>query len=337
MKIRTIIYNKIHATASYNPHLNKIIRRLLNFSIIKNNPIYGYIYDKQVKKNMEQHENVPLKVIIENTNVCNSDCTFCIHSQMSRRKGFMGFPLFQKIIDDCANLKMKEVAIYRLGEPLLDPQFSEKIAYAKNAGIEIVSTNTNASLLIDANAIKILDSGLDMFYISLDATSKEVYERIRQGLNYDVVEKNIEQFIELRNVRGKKPVIILNFCTTDENKAQIKDFIKKWKNKVEHMWISDTHDWSGNFETKNKRPFRRTEPCRLPWTEMVISWDGKVPLCCIDYNDTIVLGDMTKESIKDVWDGKLLKKYRKMHINKEFDKIPICKSCTCHFSWWMRE
>lgn len=331
------IYNKIHDLSHYNPLVQRAIIALVNSRPFVKNPLYSYFYSKQMKMLMEKYEFVPSKVIIENTNACNSDCIFCTHNQMTRKKGFMNFQLFKKIIDDCTTQGVREVAIYRLGEPLLDTQFSEKITYAKKAGIEIVSTNTNASLLDEENATKILDSDIDVIYISLDASSKAVYEGIRRGLNYDVVERNVMKFIELRNNRGRKARIILHFCITQENRNQVKDFIRKWKNSVDQICIADTHDWSGNIEIKDKRPFQRNGPCKLPWTEMVISWDGKVPLCCVDYNDTVVLGDLTNESIKDVWGGEKLKKYRKIHINKDFDKIPICKNCTCNFSWWMRE
>ncbi|GFP38125.1 hypothetical protein HKBW3S44_01805, partial [Candidatus Hakubella thermalkaliphila] len=243
---------KIHDLSHYNPLVQTVIFTLSNSSTFVKNPLYSYLYSKQMKMLMERHENIPLKVIIENTNACNSDCTFCVHSKMSRKKGFMSFPLFKKIVDDCANLEVKEVAIYRLGEPLLDPQFSKEIAYAKKAGIEIVSTNTNASLLDEENATKILDSGLDVIYVSLDATSKNIYEGIRRGLNYDVVERNIKRFIELRNARGQKPRIILNFCVTQENRNQVKDFMRKWKSCVEQIWVSHIHDWSGRIEMKNR-------------------------------------------------------------------------------------
>ncbi|GFP37723.1 hypothetical protein HKBW3S44_01400 [Candidatus Hakubella thermalkaliphila] len=52
---------------------------------------------------------------------------------------------------------------------------------------------------------------------------------------------------------------------------------------------------------------------------------------------TVVLGDLENASIKEVWGGEKLKKYRKVHLDKEFDKIPLCKDCTCYFTWWMRK
>jgi len=333
-KITNKIYNKVCDLAKSNYFLDNIVISLLGYDVLTKNPIYSYLYEAQMKKVMERFRDKPLKVIIENTNICNSDCIFCVHSKMSRKIGFMDFSLYKNIIDECASIRVKEVAVYRLGEPLLDREFSEKVTYAKKRGIEIVSTNTNASLLNEENTIKILHSGLDVLYISLDATSKEVYERIRRGLNYDIVIENINRFIKLRNAKGKKLTIILNYCVTEENKYQIKDFINKWKNRVEQIWISDTHDWSG-VVGKKRDPLRRTDPCRLLWTEMVISWDGKVPLCCIDYDDSILIGDVKKESINEIWNGEILKTFRECHINKQFGRISLCNNCTCNFFWWV--
>jgi radical SAM protein with 4Fe4S-binding SPASM domain len=288
---------------------------------------------------MEKQKDRPKKVIIENTNACNAHCVFCAHDSLTRKIGFMDFSLFRKIIDNCANLKVKEVAIYRLGEPLLDPDFSEKVAYAKKAGIELVSTNTNASLLTEETAIKVLDSGLDVIYISLDGNSKEVYEKIRKGLDYNVVEKNIRRFIELRNSRNReKPAIVFSFCCIDENKHQVKDFIRTW-NGHGQIWISNIHNWSGKakVKTKNSVSIKRTDPCRILWTELIVSWDGKVPLCCIDYDDKLIMGDLKNESISDVWGGEKYKKNRKIHMDGDFNKIPLCESCTWYFSWWMRD
>lgn len=337
MKLTNKIYDEIYELSHHSRLVQRIVFTLLNSGAFVRNPIYSHFHHKQMKMLMEKYEAIPQKMIIENTNVCNSDCTFCVHRYMSRKKGFMDPHLFKKIIDDCAKLKVKEVAIYRLGEPLLDPQFSQKISYAKKVGIEIVSTNTNASLLSEDNALSILDSGLDVIYISLDATSKDIYERIRRGLSYDVVERNIKRFIELRNTREQKPTIILSFCVTQENRNQIKDFIRKWQSAVDQIWISDIHDWSGIIEMKSKTFRKRIVPCRLLWTEMTVSWDGTVPLCCVDYDDTIVLGDLTSASIKEVWGEEKMKKYRRMHMEREFNKIPLCRDCTCYFSWWMRK
>lgn len=337
MNMRSKLINNVIDFTKTHSFFSKSIHFLLDSHILSVNPVYVYLYNKQMTEIMEKQKNRPRKVIIENTNACNAHCVFCVRDEMNRKVGFMDFSLFKKIVDDCADLKVKEVAIYRLGEPLLDPDFLEKVVYAKKAGIEIVSTNTNASLLDEETATKILNSGLDVIYISLDANSKEVYEKIRKGLDYDIVTKNIERFIELKNRRKtKKPAIIINFCRIADNKDQVKDFIRKWE-KHGQIWISNTHNWSGKakIKVKNGSFIKRVDPCRLLWTELVVSWNGQVPLCCIDYDDKMVLGNLKNGSITDVWCGEKLEKYRKLHLARDFDKMPICRTCTCYFKWWM--
>ena len=59
---------------------------------------------------------------------------------------------------------------------------------------------------------KILEAGLTRLRFSLDAATKETFEKIRIGADYESVMKNIERFVELRNKGGYKlPVIGVNF------------------------------------------------------------------------------------------------------------------------------
>ncbi len=204
MTTKTKITNKVIDLTKSRSQLNKFVSVFLNSPALNKNPVYANFYKKQMKQIMLSQKDGPVKVIIENTNACNAHCVFCVRDKLTRKIGFMDFSLFKKIIADCVDLKVKEVAIYRFGEPLLDPYFSQKVAYAKRAGIEVVSTNTNASLLTKETANEILESGLDRIYISLDSNTKEIYEKIRKGLNYDIVKNNINRLVELKNARKQK-------------------------------------------------------------------------------------------------------------------------------------
>lgn len=53
----------------------------------------------------------------------------------------------------------------------------------------------------------------------------------------------------------------------------------------------------------------RTAPlkssCVLPFIQMVVRPDGKASLCCNDALGKVTLGDLTKDSIYDVWNNDL--------------------------------
>lgn len=63
------------------------------------------------------------------------------------------------------------------------------------------------------------------------------------------------------------------------------------------------------------------------WQSCVITWDGKVVPCCFDKDAHYVLGDLKKESFKDIWYGEAYDKFRTTLL-KSRREIEICKNCT---------
>jgi len=334
------LMDKIYDLVLYNYRVKKIAFKILS-SKFANNPMYNFFYDRRVKKRMKLFESLPFRVMIENTNICDADCVFCPHKIMKRKQGIMKNSLFKKIVDECSQLGIDYFTIYGFGEPLLDSNFFKKIKYAKSMGLKRVTTNTNAHHFTKEKIRQLLNSGLDEIYISVDAASEKIYKKLRPNLNFDKVENNIIKLIEMRNQsETKKPKIILSYVESGINKNETSDFINKWKNVVDEISISQIHNWTGDINHGRKSGFlRRKDPCRLIWTDMVISWDGKVPLCCNDYENKIIMGDVNVQPIKDIWKGKKLSVLRDFHKKKKFGKIEICKSCEYNYhdksNWWV--
>ena len=53
-------------------------------------------------------------------------------------------------------------------------------------------------------------------------------------------------------------------------------------------------------------------------------WDGRVSLCCADFDGRTVLGDLRTHSIRDVWNSEA---YRKVGAITSTTAVPICQSC----------
>lgn len=75
------------------------------------------------------------------------------------------------------------------------------------------------------------------------------------------------------------------------------------------------------------------------WQAMYITWDGKVILCCLDYDARCVIGDVNRESLREIWGNDKIKIMKKLHKEKNFSTIPICASCTNNnhnkAPWWV--
>lgn len=333
-KLLTLIYSPI----VYNYRLKRIIVSLLSSPLVYKNPLYLYFYQRFCQAKIKQYASLPFRLMIENTNLCSADCVFCPHQKMRRKRGIMSMALFKKIIGQAKKYKIDFVTIYGFGEPLLDPNFFAKIKLANQAAIKRISTNTNAMYLDQKAAQKILNSGLDEIYISFDASQAKTYRRIRPGLDFQTVEKNILNLIKQKKTAStNRPEIILSFVKTEINEPDLASYLKKWQAKVDHISISSAHNWTGALKIKIK-PGRR-DPCRLLWTDMVISWNGDVPLCCNDYENKIILGNIKRQTIKQIWDGKKLKKIRNLHLKGQFKKISLCQKCQYNYHhkspWWI--
>lgn len=58
-----------------------------------------------------------------------------------------------------------------------------------------------------------------------------------------------------------------------------------------------------------------------------VQWDGLVVPCCFDYNSSIVLGDLNRQSLREVLESKEYHDFRKAHREDEFLPYPFCDTC----------
>jgi len=328
--------NKIRGTRrGYN-----IGRDILSNQFLTNNLLYNKLYDHKIRNSIRKLERKsPLGIDIGVTNACNSDCIMCPHSKL-KKIGTMNMNLYKKIIDNCARLKIKNITLSFFGEPLLDKTLIEKIKYAKKKNL-IVAFYSNASLLTEKWAEDLIKLGLDSITISFDSYTKNTYEKIRKGLKFDVVKKNILNLIKIRkNFEKKDPKINLVLVELDENKNEIDKFYEEWKRKVDSINIINLRNWAGEVSQKSKKSFHNKEglkrfPCSLIWQKMVVDWNGEVVLCCDDWNHSAIIGNLKKQTIEEVWKGEKLRRIREAHIKREFKDTPLCAKCNKKTIWWL--
>ncbi|MCC7008737.1 MAG: radical SAM protein [Acidobacteria bacterium] len=264
---------------------------------------------------------LPDIVQIESTNLCNAKCVFCPRDEMERRQGVMKMDLFEKVVDECAALGITHVRVHNYGEPFLDKQLVAKVRYAKDRGIPEVGMISNGSLITEDIARAMIDAGLDAINISVDAAGKETFERTRVHLKYDAVIGNIQTLARLRTELGKtRPRLILSFVRQG-NSADESAFIQEWSRIADKIHITDLHNWAGTLHTRSDVRF----PCYRLWQTFTVLWDGRVSLCCADFDGRHVLGDLRTQSIADVWNSPVYREVRRQHL--ESGGPEICRSC----------
>jgi MoaA/NifB/PqqE/SkfB family radical SAM enzyme len=260
-------------------------------------------------------------VQIESTNICNAKCVFCPRDEMERKQGVMSWELFTKVADECAALGIQHIRLHNYGEAFIDRKLVEKIRYAKGRGIEEVGIISNGSLITDDVARGIVDAGLDAINISVDAAGKDVFERTRVGLKYDKVMTGIERILSARAGLGRsRPKLILSFVRQD-NSVEEQAFIDQWKSRADKIHVTDLHNWAGTLHHDSDVRF----PCYRAWLTFTVLWDGRVSLCCADFDGRHVLGDLRTHTIAEVWNNDAYRRTRRDHL--DHGGPSICQSC----------
>lgn len=264
----------------------------------------------------------PLHLDIESTNNCNLRCPMCGRNWMKEKIGYMNFELFTEIIDEGAKYHLPSIKLNYRGEPLLHPGLSKMVKYAKKKGILEVQFNTNGLLLNEKKAKEFIEAGLDRIIFSFDGATKETYEKIRRGSNFERVIENIKNLVRLREERGlERPLVRVQMVKMEENKKEIEDFIQLWLPIANRVAVSTERNPLG---TKKKIEHF---PCPQIWQRLMICWDGEVRMCCGDWYGEIVLGNVKETNIYNIWHGKKMNWVRKLHSQGNFNKIPVCARC----------
>lgn len=285
---------------------------------------------QEVEKKFSMSE-FPLNVIVEPGNYCNLNCTTCANNKLTRPKGQMDILLYKKIIDEIATENpYTRVWLDFYGEPLLQKfKLYYMIDYARKKGLQNIELNTNGTLLNHEMAEMLLDSQISFISIDCDGFSKEVYEKIRIGGDRDVTYANIEYLLKRKKELGlKKPIIEVKVMEMEENKDEIDEIVNYWRARGAWTTTRRLISWAGMCEDIKPEADTDRIACGNAVGTMAITWDGKVTNCVMDVDAQYTCGDVTKESIKDIWNRRNQTMVSK-HMEHRFDELPdICKTCT---------
>lgn len=276
----------------------------------------------------------PKVVLIDTVSLCNLACSMCVHPEMTRKKGIMSWGLFTKIIDEIA-AEDKKVRVWMVffGEPLIlknhNPSIFDMIRYAKEKGLTDVVTNSNATLLDEESARKIINSGLDAIYIGIDAFSMETYKKIRVKGDYAATVANVKGLLRLKSeMKSATPEVFVQFVEMDSNAHEKDAFIAFWSGLGATVKIRPKVSWAGLIDAPNLVLGNDERwPCYWAMQTMSITDSGLVVTCAVDLDARFIAGDVNQHSLKDIWNGPL-KVLRKLHHERRFDELPaICRNC----------
>jgi radical SAM protein with 4Fe4S-binding SPASM domain len=247
----------------------------------------------------------------------------------------MDFELFKKLVDQAAMLGVPELCPNGFGELMTIKDLAPYLDYisARRHQFRII-INTNGFRMSEDKIELMIKSRVHLLNICLDGATAETAEAIRINLKLAQIEQNIARLMELRKERGVDfPKVRVGMVVIPQNQHEVEAFVQKWKGRVDFLGIDGYSNRVGSLTEKFATPggaAEAAEPattCVLPFKELNIWADGKAVICCNDWNEEHVIGDLTRQTLQEIWRGEGARKVRELHAGRRGDELEICKKC----------
>ncbi len=293
----------------------------------------GCINQKLNGEELLKNGRIPLCVDVETASICDLACDFCYRESLATPDKIIKEELYKNIIDQAAEIGVPSVKLNWRGEPLLNPKLYKFIEYAKKRGILEVIINTNATHLNEKTSERLIDAGLDFMIYSFDGGTKKTYEMMRPGRfkknKFEDVYNNIINFYKIRERKGAKfPRTKIQMILTKDTYDEQDSFFKLFNDFVDEVSVTQYSERGGNFEDLNSKEkiqysdicerknlpkgtyfLRESDgklkvsdsrlPCEQPYQRLLVTYDGRVAMCCYDWGAMHPVGYVSSDSFED--------------------------------------
>ena len=297
----------------------------------------GYGVENEYKINRQQWSNFPksrfvseypLHVDLELASICNLRCPMCytISKEFKSKVNakLMDFDLFTKLVDECATGNVYSIRLSFRGESFIHKQIVECVKYAKNKGIKEVSTLTNGLKLDEDMFKEMMYAGIDWITISFDGLGR-IYEEIRRPAKYERAVEKITNYAKIKAEAGRvKPIIkVQSILPAIERDPEA--FYKVFAPITDMVSANPLIDF---LESKSDMLKVENFSCPQIYQRLVIGADGLCMMCSNDEEGKVIVGDVNKQTIHEVWHGKEMKRVREIHSRCAGSKeLSACNEC----------
>jgi radical SAM protein with 4Fe4S-binding SPASM domain len=270
----------------------------------------------------------PVTLAIESTAKCNLSCPMCLRARIYFQPRNMELSVFRKIIDDGKDF-LEFAVPYGAGEPLMNPQIFDMIAYCTQMGVPSL-ISTNATMLSEKYSRRLIEAGLNQIIFAFDGATRETYETYRRGAKFDQVYKNILTFLRVKKEMRSKIFCIIQAVALKENLSEIPEIVRMWRCEgIDEVRVKndEVHDEGSAIPGNRKRRSSLKRHCYHLWRgPMYIHNDGTFFPCCYSYPYEPI-GNIKKNSITEIWNSEKIVQMREAHLRGEAGKYEVCANC----------
>jgi len=289
----------------------------------------------------------PLSVYVEPTNICNFRCKFCPESfedfyQQSGGRFQLAPGDFELILREIKTIgTVKTLNFYMMGEPFANRNLLKYIRQSKESrAVERLIVTSNGTLLKHPLYGDICTSGLDYIRISIYGAFEETHhERTGSSFKLDRIKEQIRALKKYRDNLGLTfPKIYIKMIQVNDP-LENSTFLREFAPLGDEVALEPIMNWNdpkdGNLSQMSTEDLQATsyfahrkKVCPFPFYTVVIHSDLKVSVCCVDWNKKVVIGDLRKTSLLQIWNGIKLNNIQRAHLLGRRDQLEGCRDCT---------
>lgn len=282
----------------------------------------------------------PVVFNIESTNSCNMACSFCPRTtKMTRPVKTMDPKIFSLIASqlkphteglwaDWLDFAQKEykipldeqsenafflyvlprvVVLHGYGDPLLDPHIPAHILFLSLLDIPTYFSCNHANIRIN-RLEDTFKNGLGYIKFSVDSVTSPARGKDQWDRDY----RNIMDVLNMKARGGYSTQIVVTMIDLGRDEfAQLQHAfvgtdVYLYQKSLDQAWM---------IGGEKPKSIHWSEPCQFPWSSMTVNSSGLVVPCGEDYDADMVMGDVTKQTLEEIWNGPKYAKLRRWHIN----------------------
>ncbi|MEO8381338.1 MAG: radical SAM/SPASM domain-containing protein [Acidobacteriota bacterium] len=276
-----------------------------------------------------------LKIVsLETLTTCNQKCYFCPVSIAPRADYAMTDVLFARIVEELTAFRptLESVFLQSYNEPTLDRRFLDQVRTLMGAGLP-VAVLSNGSGFTPAKTDAILEmGGLRYLCINLSTLDRERYQHDRGADHLPVVLRNLE-YMQDTAVAHQMNIVVLGGGDEAHGRdfEEIRDRFAGTRFHVEQHVVMDRAGWLdvGLKTSDRMRPLAGCDNVgSRPLQHLHITPYGKCVLCCEDYDEKYVVGDLTQNTIAEVLVGDEIARLRNwVYGVEEAPEDFMCRDC----------
>lgn len=276
----------------------------------------------------EPKEGFPSRVLLELTSRCNQRCSMCPSKHLTRPRCDMPLDVIERCLDEMSAHGVAGVWLYYVGEPMMHPGFKEilkLVAGRENLGTIWLSSNLRAMTPDIMEAI--LASSVTYLNVSVNAATKEEFERVTPGGGWDRLRVNLNLIAEAKKSRPGQPPF-LRVQTVDQPGADVDGFIKLHAGLADMISVNalEKRALVAGADPADREPLKS---CRkLERRYMIVLSNGETVLCDADFDARNSMGSVLRASMADIWNSEGRRDMEHLNQDSGLASVPVCSGCS---------